>query len=272
MPGAFLENVSDDGVRAPIAFAHRGFSRDGLENSLQAFKNAAGLGFGYVETDVHTTSDGVVMLFHDNTLERVTDGTGAIKDHTYAELREVRIGGREPIPTLDELLAELPDVKINIDIKDPSSITPLKDVLDRYDAYDRVCISSFSDKRVLAFEALVPGRRVTNSAGRLRVAAFVLLGGLGLTWPLKWIMRGVDALQVPVRYRRIRVVSPRSLARAHRLGLQVHVWTVNGAAAMKELLELGVDGIMTDRGDLLAEIMTERGIWPQQPGRSQSHA
>lgn len=264
MTEGFLKNRYDGGVRWPIAFAHRGFSRDGLENSLQAFKDAAELGYAYVETDVHTTVDGVVMLFHDETVDRVTDGSGAIKDHTYAQLRQLRIGGREPIPTLDELLTALPDVCVNIDIKDASSILALKQVLDRHDAYDRVCISSFSDKRVMAFEALLPGSRITTSAGKLRVGAFVVLGRLGLTWPLKWILRGVDALQVPVHYGRIPVVTPAAVARAHRLGVQVHVWTINDASAMNELLDLGVDGVMTDRADLLADIMAQRGIWPQR--------
>lgn len=261
-PAGFLKNQYD-GVRWPVAFAHRGFSRDGLENSMQAFKDAAALGFGYVETDVHTTSDGVVVLFHDETLDRVTDGHGAIKDHTYAELQQVKIGGREPIPTLDELLTALPEACINIDIKDAFSILPLKDVLDRHDAYDRVCITAFSDKRLLAFQALLSDRGPTNSAGMLRVGAFVVLGRLGLDWPLRWILRGIDALQVPVKYGRIRIVTARSVARAHRLGLQMHVWTVNEAAVMTELLDLGVDGVMTDRADLLAEIMQERGFWPQ---------
>lgn len=262
----FLRNRYDGGVRWPIAFAHRGFSRDGLENSLQAFKDAAELGFGFVETDVHTTSDGVVVLFHDETLDRVTNGSGAIKDHTYAQLQQVLIGGREPIPTLEELLAALPDIRVNIDIKDASSITPLKEVLDRHDAYHRVCISSFSDQRILAFEGLVPGRDVTASAGKIRVGAFVLLGWLGLTWPLKWILRGVDALQVPICYGRIAVVTASSLARAHRLGIQMHVWTINDPTAMNELLNLGVDGVMTDRADLLADIMDARGLWPQRFG------
>lgn len=261
-PAGFLKN-QHDGVRWPLAFAHRGFSRDGLENSLQAFKDAAALGFGYVETDVHATSDGVVLLFHDQTLDRVTDGNGAIKDHTYAELQQVKIGGREPIPTLDELLTALPHTCINIDIKDAFSIRPLKEVLDRHDAYDRVCITSFSDKRLLAFQTLLSDRAPTNSAGMFRVGAFVVLGKLGLDWPLRWILRGIDALQVPVNYGRIRIVSARSVARAHRLGLQMHVWTINEAAVMNELLDLGVDGVMTDRADLLAGIMQERGFWPQ---------
>lgn len=272
MAQGFLRNRYDGGVRWPIAFAHRGFSRDGLENSLQAFQNAAELGYGYVETDVHTTSDGVVVLFHDETLDRVTNGSGRIEDRTYAELQKVLIGGREPIPTLDELLAALPDICVNIDIKDATSILPLKQVLDRHGAYGRVCISSFSDKRVIAFEALVPGQKMTTSAGRLRVAAFVGFSALGFEWPLKWILRGVDALQVPVRYGRIPIVSAASVARAHRLGLQMHVWTINDVQTMKELLELGVDGVMTDRADLLADVMAERGHWPQRRGSAQSHA
>ncbi|WP_051299675.1 glycerophosphodiester phosphodiesterase [Arthrobacter castelli] len=272
MAEGFLRNRYDGGVRWPIAFAHRGFSRDGLENSLQAFKNAAALGYGYVETDVHSTSDGVVVLFHDETLDRVTDGSGRIEDHTYAELRNVRIGGREPVPTLDELLTALPGICINIDIKDASSIRPLKEVLDRHDAYDRVCISSFSDRRVMAFEALVPGHSMTTSAGRLRVAAFVALSRLGCLWPLKWILRGVDALQVPVQYGRIPIVNAASVARAHQLGLQVHVWTINDVQTMNDLLDLGVDGVMTDRADLLADIMAARREWPQRAGSSSSDA
>lgn len=263
----FLDHAGADGLRRPIAFAHRGYSRTGLENTLQAFRAAVDLGYGYIETDVHTTADGVVVLFHDDTLERVTDGLGSVQSLTFAQLQELRIREQEPIPTLDELLETLPHVRINIDIKDAASILPLRAVLDKHNAYGRVCITSFSDRRVLAFTALTPLTRVTNSAGMLRVAAFVIFGALGWDWLLRPILASVDVLQVPVKYKFIRIVSAASLARAHRLGLPMHVWTINDAPGMRALLDLNVDGIMTDRADLLAEIMAERGFWPQAGGR-----
>ncbi len=244
----------------PLAFAHRGFSRHGLENSLPAFRAAVELGFRYVETDLHTTADGVLLLFHDATLARVTDGAGQISALTAEQVSRARIGGTEAILTFAELVAALPGVRMNLDVKDAGSVPALAGAIEEFGLHERVCVASFSDRRRRAVLKRL-SRPVASSAGRTLLAAFVFLGPW-LPHPLlRWVLRGVDCLQVPMRYRGIRVVTGKSVARAHALGLKLHVWTINDPVQMHALFELGADGIMTDRADLLARVMQERGYW-----------
>jgi glycerophosphoryl diester phosphodiesterase len=244
--------------------AHRGFSREGLENSMAAFRAAVGLGYRYLETDVHTTSDGVLLLFHDDSLDRVTDGRGRISELTAAEVAAARIGGREPVPLFDELVAAFPDVRLNLDVKDWSSVRSLAEGIERHNAHQRVLVASFSDRRRRAVLKLL-SLPVASSAGVMTNALFVLLGPL---MPAVWLrrvlrraLRDVQALQVPVTYGAFRVVTAGYVRRAHALGLMVHVWTINDPAEMRRLLELGVDGIVTDRADLLKQVLLERGEW-----------
>lgn len=249
----------------PVAMAHRGFSLDGLENSMAAFRAAVDLGYQHLETDVHTTSDGVLLLFHDDTLERVTDGRGRISDLTAAEVAAARIGGLEPVPLFDELLTAFPHARMNLDVKDRDSIRSLAAAIERHGAHDRVLVASFSDRRRRAVLRLL-SRPVASSAGVVTNGLFVLLGPLLPAGLLRLVLRrplrDVQALQVPVRHGVVRVVTPGFVRRAHRLGLVVHVWTINGPAEMHRLLDLGVDGIVTDRADLLKQVLQERGEWP----------
>jgi glycerophosphoryl diester phosphodiesterase len=244
--------------------AHRGFSRDGLENSLAAFRAAVELGYVFLETDVHTTADGVLLLFHDRTLDRVTDGTGEISALPAAVVAEARIGGREPIPVFDDFVAEFPHARLNLDVKDWNSVPTLAAAIERHGIHDRVLVASFSDGRRRAVLKRL-SRPVAASAGTVSTALFVLLGPLLpdilLRPVLRLAMRGVHALQVPVRYKGLAVVTPGLVRRARRYGLQVHVWTVNEPAEMRRLLDLGVDGLLTDRADLLKQVLQERGQW-----------
>lgn len=231
---------------------------------MAAFRNAVGLGFNYVETDVRTTKDGVLVVFHDETLDRCTDGRGPINRLTWDELRQVRVAGREPIPALEELLAEWPDLRINIDVKDKAGADLLADLIERYGAHDRVLVASVSDRRRFRVLRRLT-RRVASSGGALTIGFLVVLGPLGLTRFIGRRLGHIHCVQVPLRVGPVRVVTPRLIRRCHKAGLQVHAWTVNKVADMEELLELGVDGIMTDRADLLAEVMAHRGDWPQRP-------
>ncbi len=158
----------------PIGLAHRGGAAHpanvGIENTLAAFRTAVDLGFRYLETDVHATSDGRLVAFHDEHLDRVTDRGGAIADLPWREVAAARIGGREPIPALDELLDAFPDTRINIDIKAPGAVAPLWETIRAHAAYDRVCVGSFSNRRLQAFRRLA-GARVATAAGRLGTAA-----------------------------------------------------------------------------------------------------
>jgi glycerophosphoryl diester phosphodiesterase len=265
----FFSSPGADAPQPPVAMAHRGFSQEGLENSMAAFRAAVDLGYRYLETDVHTTADGVVLVFHDDTLDRVTDGTGRVARLTAAQVAGARIDGREPIPTFDDLVTGLPGVRLNVDVKDWNSVRSLADAIERHQAHSRVLVTSFSDRRRRAVLKLL-SRPVASSAGVVSVGLFTVLGRM-LPGPLfrlvlRRILRDVHALQVPVRYGAIEVVTPGFVKRAHHLGLVVHVWTVNDPAEMRRLLQLGVDGLVTDRADLLRDVLQERGEWPGPEG------
>ncbi|MCU1463467.1 MAG: glycerophosphoryl diester phosphodiesterase, partial [Acidimicrobiales bacterium] len=159
----------------PIAFAHRGGAGDWPENSMLAFEHAVGLGYRYVETDVHVTSDGVLVAFHDDGLDRVTDRAGVIAELPWAEVSAARIDGREPIVLLEDLLGAWPDLRVNIDPKHDRSVGPLVDVIERTAAHDRVCVGAFSDRRLARLRKLTAGRVCTAmgpaDVARLRLAS-----------------------------------------------------------------------------------------------------
>ncbi|MFF1829981.1 glycerophosphodiester phosphodiesterase [Paenarthrobacter sp. NPDC058040] len=249
-----------DGSTGPLAFAHRGFSMDGLENSMAAFRAAIELGTLHLETDVHTTSDGVLLVFHDESLERVTDSVGRIADVTAVEVSKARIGGREPVPTFDELVAAFPDARLNLDVKDWNSVGPLAEAIERHGIHGRVLVTSFSDRRRRAVLKRL-SHRVASSAGSSLTALFVVLGPVLPAPVARKVLAGVDVFQVPARYGRFPVVTRGFVRRAHKVGRQVHVWTINEPAEMERLLDLGVDGIVSDRLDLLKEVLVRRGQW-----------
>jgi len=239
------------------ALAHRGGRWTGAgENSEAAFARAVAAGYRYLETDVHATSDGVLVAFHDESLDRVSDGRGLIADHTWAELAPVRIDGTDPIPRLDGLLAAFPAARFNLDIKAPAATVALAALIRATGSQDRVCVSSFSLARITAFRRLVGGAVAT---GLSRAGVVLLWLGLPL---LPRLIRG-QAAQVPLRFwkDRIPLVTPRLVRTAHRYGIKVHVWTINDAPTMTRLLDLGVDGIVTDQPEVLREVLEQRGAW-----------
>lgn len=245
------------------AIAHRGGAGHpdlvGKENTLIAFRSAVALGYRYLETDVHATRDGEVVVFHDDDLSRVTDGRGSIADYTLTEVNRFRIAGTEAIPTLDQVLETFPNTRLNIDIKNPHAVTPLVKTIERHRAQDRVCVASFSIGRLRAFRRLI-GRRVPTAVSPVGVA----WNGFVPVLPRLLNSPGV-ALQIPVATqvgrRSLQVLTPRLLRHAHLAGKVVHVWTVDDPLEMHRLLDLGVDGIVSDRTDLLKQVFTERGIW-----------
>ena len=242
-----------------VAMAHRGFSLDGLENSMAAFAAAVDLGFRYLETDAHATSDGVAVSLHDGTLDRTTDARGRVKELPWRQVREARIGGVEPVPLLADLLGAWPDVRVNIDVKDEAAIYPVAEVIERTRAHDRVCVASFSAARRRATVRRL-SRPVATSAATGEIARFVLAARMRR--PATAIAEAVDCLQVPARQGPLTVVDERTVATAHAAGLPVHVWTVNEADEMRRLLDLQVDGLITDRGDILVQVLAERGMKP----------
>ncbi|MEU3535800.1 glycerophosphodiester phosphodiesterase [Streptomyces murinus] len=240
----------------PLAFAHRGGAADGVENTAAQFRRAVELGYRYIETDVHATADGRLVAFHDTTLDRVTDGAGRIADLPWAEVRRARVGGREPVPLFEELLETFPEVRWNIDIKAEPALRPLLDLLERTGAWDRVCVGSFSEARVLRAQRLA-GPRLATSFGTRGVLSLRLR-----SWGLPAaVRRSAVAAQVPEAQSGVPVVDARFVRAAHARGLHVHVWTINKPERMHRLLDLGVDGIMTDHIDMLRKVMEERGVW-----------
>lgn len=244
-----------------LALAHRGFSLDGLENSLRAFEAARELGFRYVETDAHGTTDGVAVALHDATLDRTTDARGIVAELPWDVVRRARIGGVEPVPRLDDLLGTWPDLRVNIDVKGESGVLPVAEAVERTRAHDRVCVTSFSVARRRATVARL-SRPVATSAGQGEVVRFLLAARVRSVPGVRRALRDVDCLQVPAAQGPVRVVDARTLAAAHRTGRQVHVWTVDDPAEMRRLIDLGVDGIVTNRADLLRDVLAERGLAP----------
>jgi glycerophosphoryl diester phosphodiesterase len=250
----------------PLPIAHRGGAlyepNVGLENTRYAFANAVDLGYRYLETDVHASRDGVVYAFHDSTLDRVTDRSGRIAALGADQVGRARIGGREPIPTLAELFEAFPDARFNIDVKEASAVEPTARLVRSTKTHDRVCLASFSVDRIRRLRRLL-GPRVATSMGTAEVVR--------LRSPIGFFRRlaarcGASCVQVPHRVGRLTVTTPDFVAEAHRFGLQVHVWTVNDVPDMIELLDLGVDGIITDRIDALRDVLMARERWDGAPG------
>lgn len=254
-----------------VALAHRGGAEHpdllGLENTLTAFRHAVDLGYQYLETDVHATSDGHLVAFHDESLDRVTDRTGLIIGLPLSEVAGAVIGASlgadERIPLLVDLMEELPEARFNIDLKAPTAVEPMVEVLRRTGWHDRVCVASFTERTLRRFRKQVD-RPVATTTGVLAVAVHAYT-----PYPLamRRLVRDDGAVfQVPHHYRRHVVVDRRFVELAHASGRHVHVWTIDDRAEMEHLLDLGVDGLITDRTDVCKEALVKRGMWPALDG------
>ncbi len=256
-----------DGRR--LLIAHRGGSKRWPENTLLSFEHAYDLGYRWIETDVQLTRDGEIVIFHDTTLERTTNGQGAVSDHTLAELKPLDAGhgftpdGRSfprrdtgvQIPTLLEALECWPALHLNIEMKttDPNLPEALWSLIERRGAHERVLVASAHDALTRRFRKLA-NRRVPTSAGRDGILQFWLAVQAG---GVRFMRPEFDALQVPIQQGCLRVVDQRFVDAAHRHGLLVHVWTVDDAREMQWLDRIGVDGIMTDRPEVLWHTLGE---------------
>lgn len=246
-----------------LAFAHRGGAHYPpnlhRENTRHAFTAAVELGYRYLETDVHLTADGVLIAFHDDKLDRVTDASGRIVDLPYETVARARIGGHDPIPTLSELLEAFPDARFNIDAKSEGAVDTLARTIADHDAYERVCVSSFGLRRLHKLRRLL-GPRTASAAS---------YAGIALHRFAPWLTAVLDspaaALQLPVQQRivglQVRVLTDRLLRTAHAHGKQVHIWTIDDEAQIEQLIDAGVDGIFTDRPDTLKSVLLRRGRW-----------
>jgi glycerophosphoryl diester phosphodiesterase len=249
----------------PIRFAHRGSTVLWPENTITAFQGAVNLGYRYIETDAHVTRDGVIVLFHDDRLERVTNGTGPVKDRQWDDLRKLDAayhfnpGAGFPfrakgigIPSLEEAVTTFPEVLFNIDLKQPGMEQVMADFIRRLGVEERVLIASFYDRRLRRFRKRM-GDSVATSAGRLEVTEF----WVGSRFK-KSLKTPAHALQVPPHKGTVTLVDEKMVQAAHAVGMQVHVWTINEPDEMQRLLELGVDGIITDRPDLLNHVIAKK--------------
>ena len=240
-------------VDRPIAFAHRGGLSAHPENTLPAFEHAVDLGYRYLETDVHASADGVLVAFHDEDLRRTCGIDAKIGDLSWSEVSEARVDGVAPIPRMGELLMRFPDARFNIDAKSDAAVSGLADLIARTGTLDRVCAASFSRRRLHRLRRRLGAGLLTN----LVSIEIALLGIVG------WLPdRSVRVAQVPPSTRGHTLVTPRFVAAAHRSGIPVHVWTIDEPDEMHRLLDIGVDGIMTDRPEVLRDVYAERGIWP----------
>ena len=264
-PRPFMEH---DG---PLFFAHRGGALLRPENTLPAFENGLSFGADALELDIQQTRDGELVVIHDPTLDRTTSGSGPVTSYTLDELRRFDAGytftddggasfpyrGQGiTIPTLREVFERFPNTRINIDLKEstPDREERLWTLIQEFAAEDRICTGCFDHAALVRFRRLTEGRVATSASPR-EVRAFVLAAASHTTG---WLRPAYDALQVPDTYRAIRIISRTSVEAAHRLGIQAHVWTVDARAHMEALLALGVDGLMTDRPDILADVLAAR--------------
>ncbi|MGB8328528.1 MAG: glycerophosphodiester phosphodiesterase [Polyangiales bacterium] len=256
------------GPTTPIGFAHRGGAKRWPENTLLAFRSASDLGYVHIETDIHETSDGHFVCFHDPTLERTTDGRGNLRDCTLAELKRLDAGhnfvedgsytfrGAEVrIPTLEEALEAAPDVHYTLEIKpeDPRLAQALWERIEHYGIHDRVLVASAHDEVIDAFRKHSRGR-VATSSGRQAAIQFWAhtLGGAS-----KYAIVPFDALQIPPSFYGRKVITQRFVEAAHHHGIQIHVWTINDPVEMEQLLQAGVDGVMTDVPDVLLGVLAK---------------
>jgi glycerophosphoryl diester phosphodiesterase len=246
-------------AKGPIAFAHRGGDERFPENTMAAFQDAYKLGYRYFETDVHFTAGGELVAFHDDDLERTLGLKGVIASMTKNDRATKLLGGKHQVPLLSELLEAFPDTYFNIDAKSAAAVEPLLEAIQKHQAADRVCLASFGARNIRRMRRLFPD--TPTIATRYEIAG--LRAGSITARLLK-----ADAryLEVPVyafyEQGRGRLVTSKFIQELHASGHKIFVWTVNEMPEMEELLDMGVDGLFTDKIRLLKQVLQARGQWP----------
>lgn len=241
---------------SPKVFAHRGLALEAPENTLLAFEKAIAVGAEFVETDVHASADGHAVISHDPDLVRVAGRAVKVEQLTLAQLRRIDLGHGQGFSSLRDALDAFPDTRFNIDVKSAGAVGPTARAISELGAIDRVLVASFSERRRRQAVAALPG--VASSVSAPRMVSALLAGKLGLGSALRRSLRSLVAVQVPERALGLAVTTPRMIEALHRAGVEVHVWTINDPVRMGELLDLGVDGLVTDRADLAFEVLRNR--------------
>ncbi len=237
------------------AFAHRGGGAEQIENTERAFRAAVAMGYRYIETDVQATSDNVVMIFHDDKLDPLTDSKGEISRLPYSEVCQARVHGQEPLMTLEEALITFPETYFNIDIKNEHTLEPTLELVARMGILNRICLASFSDERLTRIRHRF-GDAVCTGAGPIDVRALKFA-----SWGLSFKRAYCHCAQVPLVAYGITIPTLRFVAMCNARGVAVHVWTIDEASEMRRLIRLGVNGIITDRPSLLKQVALEEGVW-----------
>jgi len=253
---------------SPVAISHRGSRFLWPENTSKAFAEALGLGFRHIETDLHLTADGVLVCFHDHLLYRTTGEAGLVSERTFDELGRLDAGFRHDrgttfpfrdqgvtIPSLEEVLTTHPEVTIVVDLKEDGLEAPLARLIEDLRVAQRLIVGSFHDRRLREFRRLTNGTVPTSTSPR-ETMAMIAASRRG-----RPISSDAAALLVPTHWWGLRVVDDRLVDSAHLAGMQIHVWTVNTVNEMNRLLDLGVDGLITDRPDLAKTTLQQRGLW-----------
>ena len=240
----------------PRVFAHRGLALDAPENTLLAFAHALAVGVDHVETDVQASRDGVAVVAHDDDLSRVGGTSDRVDALTAAELARLDLGAGQHMPTLAEALDAFPDLRFNIDLKSEASIAPTIEAIRKTRAEQRVLLTSFSEQRRRAALRMLP--EVATSASGPRFALALAASVVRATPAVRRALTGIHAVQIPERALGLSTVTPARIRAFHSAGVEVHVWTINEPAIMARLLDLGVDGIVTDRADLALEVISRR--------------
>ncbi len=247
------------GIPGPVAIAHRGGAGLWPQNTMTAFAGAVDLGYRYLETDVQATADDKLVVFHDPQLDPVTDLKGIIRKMTWQEVSQAKVAGTEPIPRLEELLDAWPDMRICIDPKIDATVPLLIKAMQAPGVLERVCVGSFSDERLARLDeefgdalcmAMAP-----KQIARFRMASFWRRGS-----PQRY---RANTIQIPRRQGLVPLATKRMVRHAHACGIAVHVWTIDDADVMNQLLDRAVDGIMTDQPIVLRDVLSARGAWPQ---------
>ena len=255
----------------PVSLAHRGASAYAPENTLEAYRLAVEAGVGGLELDVHMTRDGEIVVMHDDDVDRLTDGTGLVREKSLQELKSLDAGYRFSqdggntfpyrgaglrVPKLEEVFQQFPDTPINLDIKEDQ--TGAKEAVLRTiaenDVEDRTFVASQKHRVIKGFRKL-SGGSVSTSTSQFEVGVFLALSRLRLE---RLLRPGYAALQVPTSYRGVEIVTPRFVEAAHNLGVRVDVWTIDDPEEVHRLLDLGVDVVMTNRPGMLTDILDQR--------------
>ncbi|MBX3311382.1 MAG: glycerophosphodiester phosphodiesterase [Microbacteriaceae bacterium] len=236
----------------PRLFAHRGFAVYSPENTLEAFKAALKSGADYIESDIQVTSDGEIVLCHDPDLASYGIENFMISEHTFAELQAIKIGESSGISSLREILEKLPNERFNLDLKTPLAITATVKIINDLNAKSRVLLASFQHSTLKQLRNLDP--EIVTSASQKEVVLALLFHFTGLGSLMKRILKNAVALQIPVSFAGINLASKRWIKAVKKSGTEIHYWTINDPEKAKQLIELGADGIVTDRADLIYEM------------------